>query len=163
VTNDEFFSVLTRYHHELMIPEVERLLEERISGALRPLRSEMCDGFDAIYQRFDRLEKEYESLKAGLRRLEERVDALDVRLTALERRMTGREHRMTAFEGRALSLEERMTSVEEQLTTIKAEVVLVRERVQEKIQTGATGAEYDELRGHVADLERRVSEVEGRR
>jgi hypothetical protein len=46
-------SVLTRFHGEVVLPDIERVLDARIA----PLRQEMLSHFDAIYRRFERLER----------------------------------------------------------------------------------------------------------
>ena len=51
---DELLTVLTRFHREVVVPDIQTLVGDRIES----LRAEMLSGFDAIYQRFDRLESE---------------------------------------------------------------------------------------------------------
>ena len=52
---EDLLSVLTRFHSEVVLPDIERIVDTRIT----PLRQEMLAHFDAIYRRFDRLESEY--------------------------------------------------------------------------------------------------------
>jgi len=95
--SDELLTVLARYHREIILPDIERVV-----GRLVNPRFDSIDGhFNAIYGRFDRLETEYQAVKAGLGRLEERlagvetehrdlgaaVRRLDERLARLEKRM----------------------------------------------------------------------------
>jgi len=54
------FSTLLRFHREILVPEVERI----IGVTEQRLRHEMQTGFDALAQRLDRLETEYQMLVA---------------------------------------------------------------------------------------------------
>ena len=52
---DDLLQVLTRFHREVVLPDLERVVDARIG----PLREEMLSNFDAIYKKLDRLESEY--------------------------------------------------------------------------------------------------------
>lgn len=52
---DELFSVLTRFHREVVLPDIERVVDERLDARITPLRQEMRSNFDAIHRRPDRL------------------------------------------------------------------------------------------------------------
>lgn len=56
---DDLLTVLTRFHREILLPDVERIVEERLA----PLRDEMLANFDAVFKRLDRLESEYHALR----------------------------------------------------------------------------------------------------
>lgn len=62
----EMASNLMRFHQEVVIPEIEYIVDSRITA----LRNDMLTNFDALWKRFDRLESEYYALKAGVERLE---------------------------------------------------------------------------------------------
>jgi hypothetical protein len=49
---DDLIPVLTRFHREVLLPDLERIVGE----AVGELRGEMNAHFDAIHRRFDRLE-----------------------------------------------------------------------------------------------------------
>ena len=50
---DDLLGVLTRFHSEVVLPDIERIVDEKIA----PLREEMLGNFDALLKRFDALEK----------------------------------------------------------------------------------------------------------
>ena len=52
---DDLLGVLTRFHREVVLPDIERVVDARIT----PLRNEMLANFDAVFKRLDRLETEY--------------------------------------------------------------------------------------------------------
>jgi hypothetical protein len=59
--SDELLTVLVRYHREIILPDIERVVARLINP-----RFDAIDGhFDAIYQRFERLETEYLAIKAA--------------------------------------------------------------------------------------------------
>lgn len=63
---DELLKVLTRFHREVVVPDIERIVDAQIA----PLREEMLAGFDAVFKRLDRLESEHhQALTAGVSRL----------------------------------------------------------------------------------------------
>ena len=68
--SEELFSVLMRFHHEIVVPDIERIVG-RVDVKVDALRDEMLSNFDAVYKRFDRLEDEYQALTAAVRRIEE--------------------------------------------------------------------------------------------
>ncbi len=58
---DELFSVLTRFHREIVVPDIERIVGDVVGGLdskVTALRDEMLSHFDAMYKRFDLLESE---------------------------------------------------------------------------------------------------------
>jgi hypothetical protein len=68
---EDLLCVLTRFHSEVFVPDIERIVDRALDGRIAPLRQEMRSHFDAIHARFDRLENEYASLKAGLQQVED--------------------------------------------------------------------------------------------
>jgi len=62
-------SVLARFHREVLLPDVERIVGSAVDG----LRDEMHALHDSSLVRFERLETEYEAIKAGLSRVERRL------------------------------------------------------------------------------------------
>lgn len=103
---DELLSVLSRFHHEVVVPDIERVFDARIS----PLRQEMLGNFDALLKRLDRLEIEYQSLTAAVRRLEERMASLAQKLDKLALRSE-----LVELKERVLELEQRIAALEAQL------------------------------------------------
>jgi hypothetical protein len=53
--SDDLLKVLTRFHREVVVPDIDRLVDERISKTDKKF-DEILTHFDAIYQRFDRLD-----------------------------------------------------------------------------------------------------------
>lgn len=143
------FEDLARFHRDIVVPEIKRIVREEVSDQLAPVRQEaqafrvaMLGHVDGIYKRFDRLEDEYQALKAGLIRVEERLTALEARVASVEERLTGVEERLTG-------VEERLTGVEDRLGA-----------VEEKIDRLALKSELDELKAHVAQIEARIAQLE---
>lgn len=56
---DDLLQVLTRFHREVVLPDIERVVDERLDARISSLREEMLSNFDAIYKKLDRLESEY--------------------------------------------------------------------------------------------------------
>jgi len=48
---EDLVKVLTKFHREIVVPDIERIVGKRLDG----LRDEMHAGFDALAQRLDRL------------------------------------------------------------------------------------------------------------
>jgi hypothetical protein len=64
IVAEDLLPILTRFHREVLLPDVKRLVEEseqRIGARF----DDATGHFDAIYQRFDRLETEYHMIAAG--------------------------------------------------------------------------------------------------
>jgi chromosome segregation ATPase len=70
---EELLRVLTRFHREVVVPDIERIVESKIT----PLRNDMNAHFDAIYKRLDDLKSEYHAIAAAVARLEKRMDSLE--------------------------------------------------------------------------------------
>ena len=71
---DELYSVLMKFHREVFIPDIERIVTGAIAGVdsrVTTLRDETLSHFDAVYKRFDRLEIEYHALAAAVKRIEQ--------------------------------------------------------------------------------------------
>lgn len=66
MATEELYSVLMRFHREVVVTDIERIVGQRIDV----LRDETLSHFDAMYKRFDRLETEYQALSAAVKRLE---------------------------------------------------------------------------------------------
>lgn len=56
---DDMLQLLTRFHREVLIPDVQRIVEDAIEKSVGSLRNEMNKHFDDMYVRFGRLESEY--------------------------------------------------------------------------------------------------------
>ena len=62
--------LLTRFHREVVVPDIERIVDARSGIKIEALQNEMFSHFDEIYRRFDRLESEYQALSVAVKRLE---------------------------------------------------------------------------------------------
>ena len=71
-------SVLARFHREVLLPDVERIVGNAVDG----LRDEIHALHDSLRVKFERLETEYQAIKAGVG-----VDGLQAQVDALERRL----------------------------------------------------------------------------
>ena len=101
-------SVLARFHQEVVRPDIERIVGDRVAGAEQRLCDEMHTLFDALAQRMDRLETEYHMLVAGLKRVEERLDRLEQRMDKL------------ALRSELLELKARVDGLQQQVHVLEA-------------------------------------------
>ena len=59
------YSTLIRFHREVLVPDVERIVGEAVQGAEHRLRDEMHGLFDGLSKRLDRLETKYNRTSTG--------------------------------------------------------------------------------------------------
>lgn len=74
---EDLIQTLTRFHREVVMPDVVRVIDRAFEEKLTPFRDEVLTNFDAVYKRFDDLAIEYQALKGGMIRLEQRMDRLE--------------------------------------------------------------------------------------
>jgi hypothetical protein len=103
---DELLTLLTRVHREVVLPDIERVLDDRMV----PLRDEMLSNFDAVFKHLDRLEMEYHALTAAVRRIEERIALAEQQFEKLALRSELEELRH-----RVHDLEQRITDLQAQI------------------------------------------------
>jgi predicted nucleic acid-binding Zn-ribbon protein len=103
---EDLIPILTRFHREIVLPDIERIL----GAAEQRLRNEMQTGFDALAQRLDKLDVEYHMLVAGLKRVEERLDAVESRLDRVEQKLE-----KAALRSELLELKTRVDGLQEQV------------------------------------------------
>ena len=53
---DELWNTLLRFHREVAVHDIERIVGNIVEPKITALRDEMITSFDAVYKRFDRLE-----------------------------------------------------------------------------------------------------------
>jgi predicted nucleic acid-binding Zn-ribbon protein len=104
--SDDLLNVLTRFHREVVVPDIERIVDAKIT----PLREEMLANFDAVFRRLDRLESEYQALSAAVGRLEKRMTSIEEKIDKLALRSELEELRE-----RVVALEQRIAELESQL------------------------------------------------
>ncbi len=103
---EDLLGVLTRFHREVVVPDLERVVDARIA----PLREEMLANFEAVFKRLDRLESEYTALSAAVARIEKRVAAVEQKIDKL------------ALRSELLELKERVQALEQKIAEIEAQL-----------------------------------------
>jgi chromosome segregation ATPase len=122
---DDLLQTLTRFHREVVMPDVLQAIDRAFDERLTPFRNEVNGHFDAIYKRFDKLETEYYALCAAVARLEKRMESI-------EKRMGNVEQSLDAVEGRLTSIEEMMKiEIRNEIDEIKRRIATLQERVAE--------------------------------
>jgi hypothetical protein len=76
------FAVLAKFHHEVIVPDIQRIVGGAVSGFEGRLRSDMQRFHDSILKKLGGLETESAAIRIGLTRVEDRL----VRIGASERR-----------------------------------------------------------------------------
>jgi predicted nuclease with TOPRIM domain len=107
---EDLIPILTQFHRDIVLPDIERIVGNAVEGAERRLRDEMHTLFDALAQRLDRLETEYHMLVAGMKRIEERLDRLEQRMDKM------------ALRSELLELKARVDGLQEQVRTLEARI-----------------------------------------
>jgi len=118
--------VLTRYHREVVLPDVQRIVED-VYGKLH---NEMNTHFDAIYVRFDRLESEYYALKAWMTRVDERLARVESEVQSLNARMGRVESELQFVKSNLKAIEMRVSDIEKKVDRLATETELVEIRQQ---------------------------------
>jgi len=101
---EELVQVLTKFHREVLLPDVERI----VGQAEQRLRNEMHSLFDALSHQIEDLRAEYHMLVAGLKRVEERLDRVEQRLDKM------------ALRSELVELKTRVDGLQEQVRTLEA-------------------------------------------
>ena len=81
---DDLVTVLARFHREVLLPDVQRIVNTAVEASERRITDRMDGLFDALSKRIDRLETEYQMIVAGMKRIEERLDKMVLRSEFLE-------------------------------------------------------------------------------
>jgi predicted nucleic acid-binding Zn-ribbon protein len=108
---DDLTSVLTRFHRELVLPDLERV----VGAAEQRLRDEMHSLFDSLAHRMGRLETEFEMLKLGFGRLEGRMDGVEGRLARIEEKVD-----RFALKSDLDTLKSRVADLQQQIQALEA-------------------------------------------
>jgi polyhydroxyalkanoate synthesis regulator phasin len=111
---DDLIPILTRFHREVVLPDIQRVVGAAVEGSERRLRDEIHAGFDALARRIDTLETEYHMLVAGLKRVEERLDRVERRLGAVEEKPE-----KVALRSELLELKARVDGLQEQVRALE--------------------------------------------
>jgi len=155
---NDFLQALTRYHREVMLPDVQRLVDDAIDKSVGPLRNDMLSHFDDMYRRFDRLESEYYALRSWMGRIDEKLARVESEVQSLNTRMG-------SVESEVQSLNTRMASVESELQFVKSHLIALELRITEvekKIDRLATESELVEIRQQIVVMNDRIGALETR-
>jgi predicted nucleic acid-binding Zn-ribbon protein len=112
---EDLVQVLTRFHRDIVVPDIKRIVGDAVDGAERRLRDEMHSLFDALAQQINDLKIEYHMLVAGVKRVEERLDRVDARLDAIEKSLE-----KMALRSELAAIHARMDSLQEHVRTLQA-------------------------------------------
>lgn len=52
---EELLTILTRFHRDVFVPDIERILDAKLGARIGGLRHEMLANFDAVFERLDQL------------------------------------------------------------------------------------------------------------
>jgi len=70
--SDELVNALARFHQQVVLPDIQRIVGTAVEDMGRQLRDEMHTLHDSVLAKLDKLETEYHSIKVGLDALERR-------------------------------------------------------------------------------------------
>lgn len=103
---DELVPVLARFHREVVLPDLERV----VGASESRIQNEVNAGFDAQFHRLERLETEYQMLVAAARRVEERLERMEYRLerAALREELVELKSRVGTLQDQMKALEQRL-------------------------------------------------------
>ena len=105
---EDLVPVLAKFHREVLLPDVKRVVAEAVEASERRLRDEMHTLFDSLAGELKDLRELYSMLNVALKRVEERMERL--------------EHRMDKMVLRSelLELKARVDGLQEQVRTLEA-------------------------------------------
>jgi len=123
------WSVLMRFHREVFLPDLERIVVDGVGGAERHLRDEMHVLHDSLLVRFERLE--IVDIKAGLDRVEQRLDSLEPDVRDLTAQMRRLDERLSRVEKRLdeLAASPQRDTLQAQVQDLKARLDVVEAQV----------------------------------
>jgi predicted nucleic acid-binding Zn-ribbon protein len=118
---DDLIPILTRFHREVVAPDIERIVGNAAEGAERRLRDEMQTGFGALSRRLEKLEIEFPMLVSGIKRVEERLEALEDRMGSVDRRLDGIDKKLEkmALKSELLELKARVEGLQQQVRALE--------------------------------------------
>ena len=70
-------AVLAKFHREVILPDIERVVADRVDGAERRLRDEMRSLFDSLSRQIQELRTEYRSFEASPDEEAELLEAIE--------------------------------------------------------------------------------------
>jgi chromosome segregation ATPase len=143
-------AVLAKFHREVIVPDIQRIVGDVVSGSEGRLRNEMQGFHDSILKKLGDLETESAAIKIGLKRVEDRLDLVEMRLGRVEERLDKVEQRLDSVESGLRQLDERLSRVEKRIDEIAEPQPGLRAEVQQ-LKTS-----IENLQGRLDALERRA-------
>jgi len=141
-------AVLAKFHREVIVPDIQRIVGDVVSGSEGRLRNEMQGFHDSILKKLGDLEAESAAIKIGLKRVEERLDLVEERLGVVERRLDNFESSLSAVRADLRRVDERLSRVEKRIDEIAEPHPGLRAEVQQ-LKTS-----IESLQGRIDALER---------
>lgn len=129
MSEDELIRPLTRFHREVFVPDLERIIDERFEQRLTPFIRETNANFDAVFERLDRLDDEMVALRAAVTHLEARMDGVEARLTVIERDLAALKTRVERLDEHMTAHAAEMSEQREELTNIKKRVAALERKL----------------------------------
>lgn len=100
---EDLAPILAKFHRDVLLPDVKRVVAEAVEASEKRLRDEMHTLFDALSRQIEELRTEYHLLVASMKRVEERLDRLD----------------KVALRSELLELKARVDGLQEQVRTLE--------------------------------------------
>ena len=107
---EDLIPVLTKFHREVVVPDIERIVGTVTEGLERRLRDEMHTLFDSLAHEIQELRTEYHMIVAGMKRIEERLDRVEQQLQKL------------ALRSELLDLKARVDGLQEQVRVLESQL-----------------------------------------
>lgn len=136
-------STLAKFHQEVIVPDIQRIVGDAVSGSEGRLRNEMQGFHDSILKKLGDLETESAAIKIGLKRVEDRLDKVEASLDRVEPRLEGVENALSRLEERLSRVEKQIDEIADPQPRLRAEVEQLKaaiERLQGRIDALERGA-----------------------
>ena len=116
MADEELWKTLVRFHREVIAPDFNDVLDQRLNALRTELRSDFYGALDAFGKRLERVETELIAVTAGLKRVEQRVSALEERAASMEQKLEALTLRSEVVELRShiAQLEQRIAQLEKE-------------------------------------------------
>ena len=154
-------AVLAKFHREVIVPDIQRIVGDAVSASEARLRSEMQGFRDSILKNLADLETESAAIKIGLKRVEDRLDRVEDRLGRVEQRMDKLELGMDEIEQRMDTLGQGLEGVQGELRRLDERLSRVEKQIDEIAEPQAgLRAEVKRLKASIESLQRRIDALE---
>jgi archaellum component FlaC len=156
-------STLAKFHQEVIVPDIQRIVGDAVSGSEARLRNEMQGFHDSILKKLGDLETESAAIKIGLKRVEDRLELVETRLGRVEDRLEKVEARLDRVEDRLDKVGQRLDSVENALRRLEERLSRVEKQIDEiaEPQPGLR-SEVQQLKAAIERLQGRIDALEQR-